>query len=1458
MKLNRTRHPHRNLTNLPGLVLLVILGLLSLVGFSSSVRAEAGQDGLDPIFGVDIKGFPDWLVVPVTHHQLYSEYALSTLAGHLVNFGVIDASSCPNGAFLPGGSASECATELAHPLVLEWQNQFNQEIMGASQETGVPAILLKNIFIWETQFWPQTVKVNVKEFGLGHITEAGADATLRWNNSYYRQLCHENYDEASCKEEYAFQDSSIRNGLMGVIIQKANVDCPDCQYGLDMKKAGESIPVFANTLLSNANLVKMIVTNLTGKPARESVSYMDLWKFSLTSYNAGPGCFVTAFSRTYHNYGKLNWENFSSQLDPACQGSIKYVDFISNMDKYHPSADPGLLVQSTLQGTPNPQGELPTGLPTELPTADTPDPTIEKSITPTEGTPLLSETPTPTPAAGTPSVTPQGTSTVGTPVPTGTLVPSETPATPTPISEVTLSVSDQLESPHIQDEILLKIDPLQRSEVLDTLRTLGVSLGTDSGSIEALDTLLIEVQPDQLADVLSALQANAGVVFAEPNYLASLASLPNDPEIVNQPNLWNIQVPSAWNALPSMQEVLVAVLDTGIEISHPDLVDSTWQNAGEIGTDASGNDKSTNGMDDDGNGYMDDLQGWNMVSGNKNINDDNGHGTHLAGIIAASVNNAVGIAGVAPNARILPVKVLDGTGYGDYARVAEGIIYATNMGARIINLGFAGLGSSQMLQDAVDYAISHGVLIVAAAGNGGMNTTYYPAAYPGVIAVSSVDGSLNWSPFSSSGSHISLVAPGVGIYSTYLGGTYKAFSGTSMASAHVSGVAALLAGQPQFATDNSLRSALLGSAFDLGTSGLDPYFGYGIVHSFDALGYSGPILPTPTPWIFPTSTVGGKQGVFIQASQDLWGLTQSSTYAITNPSNSIDSAFNDLVGSSTGPYGGALSRTWTISSIGDTSLSSVALTTLDIRFYITGWVDDYLYIQVYDSSSQACASTWCTIITLQPNPTNAAQMIPPSSLTTVTINVTNILNSVTKVNNARVRITGSGNVGAIADNITINLDEVRLNVLDVLPPTPTPTSTPIFIPTSTLPPTRAITATPMVDEPHNNFMASSTDFCASCHRTHSAQSVILRSQTGEEQICYSCHTSGGPGINVGTSFLSNPNTSTRYFSHPISSKVNVHLPEENMGASFGGVNRHVECEDCHDPHSTARTDPSGSIQAPSIQQEMFNVVGVDPSWAAIGAPTAFNWLNNSEREYQVCMKCHSSFTNLSTYIPDGYGWTDTSLTIGFIADGLAKLTSTNPIQVLDSRDMAQEFNPFMVSFHPVASLGRNQSMPIGSFVTGWSQTSMVFCTDCHTDANSPTNGNGPHGSPLLHLLDGTDQYITRTSNNQSGAIHSSGEICFKCHQYNTYATSANPVSTTIFRDGSRNLHGLHEFASCYTCHDTHGSEREHLINFDLSVVTPFNGYNSQTAWQFNSTTGTGTCYVGCHTVDHGAGKSYTP
>jgi len=232
-----------------------------------------------------------------------------------------------------------------------------------------------------------------------------------------------------------------------------------------------------------------------------------------------------------------------------------------------------------------------------------------------------------------------------------------------------------------------------------------------------------------------------------------------------------------------------------------------------------------------------------------------------------------------------------------------------------------------------------------------------------------------------------------------------------------------------------------------------------------------------------------------------------------------------------------------------------------------------------------------------------------------------------------------------------------------------------------------------------------------------------------------------------------------------------------------------------------------------LQQVMNFVSGVDPGWPGAGSPSSYTWLPQANREYQVCFKCHSSYTTLPTYSPDG--WSGTSL----VANGLRKLTNNAATQIQDSRDLAQEFNPNNASFHPVSAQGRNQSIPNASFVNGWSQTSLVYCSDCHNNPNSASQGVGPHGSPLLHILKGSANYTT-----VDGRPPVSGELCFACHSYATYVTNESTTATN-FRKGGDNLHRKHasEDTTCYACHDTHGSEQLHLINFDVSAMTILDG-----------------------------------
>jgi len=985
-----------------------------------------------------------------------------------------------------------------------------------------------------------------------------------------------------------------------------------------------------------------------------------------------------------------------------------------------------------------------------------------------------------------------------------------------------------VQSPHAAGEIIVQMKPGPGSDIDAILDSLPVSAQIKRDeSLPELNAIILEVAPADLQQALAELQDHPDVASAELNYLAHAAYIPNDPGFSQQENLSFIQVPMAWDLITSAQEVTVAVIDTGVDISHPDLSANLWQNTAE----ASG----LSGVDDDGNGYVDDVWGWNMVAGNNDVSDDHGHGTHLAGIIAAVSDNGLGVAGIAPNARILTVKALDASGYGTYAQVAEAIIYAADQGARVINLGFGGAGNNQILEDAVNYALGRGVIVVAAAGNTGASAPVYPAAYAGVISVGAVDNGLTWAVFSSFGSGTALTGPGIDIYSTWPGGNYSQMSGTSVSSATVSGVAALLAGQSQFSNSVFIRDALVNTALDLGASGWDPFYGFGLVHAYDGLlftetGMPPVIWPTPGPSPTPGSDSGG---VWNMATQNLWGTAQSvANCTLANAANSIDLAFNSAVATCAGNFG---TGNWTYTAVQNTTLTSVVSATLEYRFYITGWVDDRIDLEVSNNNG----GNWTRIARFQ-----AGSPPPTAALTTLSYDVTANYTTPTQANDARFRLRGT-QVNGGTDNITIYLDEARLIVSDTLPtPTPFPPQ-----PTPTLP-ARAATAIPGASDPHVDYTATSDD-CAGCHRSHTSTGIVLRSTWPEEQVCFTCHTSGGTGTNIQPAFTLYTNTATRFFKHDIAATNGIHRVGQNSGALFGGVNRHIECEDCHEPHESTRDAVANTTFPPMIQPEMFYTSGVNPTWTGPGAPSGFVWMDQALREFQVCFKCHSTFTTLPTYQPDGWNGA------AYVVNGLRKLTSANASQVLDSRDFAQEFNPNHASFHPVIAQGRNQSIPTGSWAigSGMSQASLIYCSSCHNNPNSGTQGSGPHGSPRLHVLKGSANYSTVFVDGQQP---SSLEVCFQCHDYATYANNG-PAANTNFRAGNQNLHDTHirSFGgTCYMCHDTHGSEQLHLINFDTATVTINAGYASQSAWVWNGTTGT--CYIACHGQTHGTGKSYTP
>jgi subtilisin family serine protease len=304
--------------------------------------------------------------------------------------------------------------------------------------------------------------------------------------------------------------------------------------------------------------------------------------------------------------------------------------------------------------------------------------------------------------------------------------------------------------------------------------------------------------------------ALAAACAALSTTVASAAVRP-DPQL---PDQWALQgdgpmgAASAWSRITG-GDVTVAVVDTGVNLGHRDLAPNLWTNPGEL---------PGNGIDDDADGLVDDVHGADFVNRDGDPADDNGHGTHVAGIVAARGNNGVGVAGLAWRARIMAVKVLGPNASGDMATVAEGVRYAVAHGARVINLSLTGPIPGPDLAAAVSEAATANVLVVAAAGNTHADDdaiAAYPAALdaPNLVAVTSSDQRGALAPSASFGrASIDLAAPGEEILSTARGGGYELRSGSSMAAAQVSGAAVLLASARPGLGWEAMRAALLGSA----------------------------------------------------------------------------------------------------------------------------------------------------------------------------------------------------------------------------------------------------------------------------------------------------------------------------------------------------------------------------------------------------------------------------------------------------------------------------------------------------------------------------------------------------------------------------------------------------------------------------------------------------------------------
>ncbi len=355
-----------------------------------------------------------------------------------------------------------------------------------------------------------------------------------------------------------------------------------------------------------------------------------------------------------------------------------------------------------------------------------------------------------------------------------------------------------------QSSILVKFKPKVKSS--STKKEILKEEGLESAKkLRRLDIFEVKTAPGQAKKKVAELEKNPLVEYAEPNFKRKAFLTPNDTYYSLQYGLTKIEGPAAWDTERGQtSSVTIAVVDTGVQLNHPDL-------ASKI------------------------VAGFDFVNGDASANDDHGHGTHVAGIASALTNNSLGVAGVSWGANIMPVKVLDSFGSGTDANVSDGITWAADNGAKVINLSLGGYDFSQTLQNATDYAYNRGVTVLAAAGNDGSNITIYPAGNTNVAGVGATNSSDGWASFSNYNSSVDVSAPGVSILSTYIDSSLAYLSGTSMATPCASGVVALIRSKNPSMSVDSVFSTLTLSSTDLGSAGRDNFFGWGRVDAYNAV-----------------------------------------------------------------------------------------------------------------------------------------------------------------------------------------------------------------------------------------------------------------------------------------------------------------------------------------------------------------------------------------------------------------------------------------------------------------------------------------------------------------------------------------------------------------------------------------------------------------------------------------------
>lgn len=419
------------------------------------------------------------------------------------------------------------------------------------------------------------------------------------------------------------------------------------------------------------------------------------------------------------------------------------------------------------------------------------------------------------------------------------------------------------------DTILVRFrEGIPAAQKAEARQLIQADLETAYSLVPGLEKLRLRDASIGVRDAVQRLSGLSIVQYAEPDYIVHATVVPNDPRWGDLWGMTNIKAPQAWDTFTGDANFVVADIDTGIDRTHPDLAANMWTNPGEI---------AGNNIDDDGNGYIDDVYGWDWAYGDNDPSDLNGHGSHTSGTVGAVGNNGVGVVGVNWNVKIMALKFLNDSGSGSTSNAISALNYAVNKGVKVSNNSWGGGGFSQALYDAIENSKSVGHLFIAAAGNNGTNndtTAFYPANYTNdnLISVAAIDINDNKASFSNYGATtVDLGAPGVNIVSTTPNNTYSSYSGTSMATPHVAGAAALLYGLNPTWTYAQVRDRILSTARPIAALSGKTVTG-GTLDLAAAVSGSTPPPPTPTPTPSPNPTlhVGDLDGAGSSLNNSFW------------------------------------------------------------------------------------------------------------------------------------------------------------------------------------------------------------------------------------------------------------------------------------------------------------------------------------------------------------------------------------------------------------------------------------------------------------------------------------------------------------------------------------------------------------------------------------------------------------